>query len=112
MISIVPFLFPLLVWLGRLGTGKTTQGQGMSKGEAIATMALEWLPLTVYRTWLNAQLKVPWYYLFTHPLAGAIFTGILGQSSWRVLTRKGVDWRGRQYHDKKPVSTNRVGEKV
>lgn len=113
MISIVPFVFPLLVWLGRLGTGKAAQDSrvGMSRGEAIATTALEWLPLAVYRTWLNAQLKVPWYYLFTHPLAGAIFTAILGQSSWRVLTRKGVDWRGRQYHDGKS-SMERVKESV
>jgi hypothetical protein len=28
-----------------------------------------------------------------------MFEGILAQSAWRVLTHKGVDWRGRQYYN-------------
>lgn len=38
---------------------------------------------------------------FTHPLAGAVFEGILAQSTWRVLGHKGVDWRGRNYYQQK-----------
>jgi chlorobactene glucosyltransferase len=57
------------------------------------------LPLLSYRVWLNNQLRVPWYYAFTHPIAGAFFEGILGQSMWRVITKRGVDWRGRMYHN-------------
>jgi len=34
----------------------------------------------------DKELDVPWYYAFTHPLAGAIFEGIIAQSAWRVLT--------------------------
>jgi chlorobactene glucosyltransferase len=56
-------------------------------------------PLLAYRTWLNRRMQVPWYYSFTHPIAGAVFGGILGQSMWRVLTGQGVDWRGRAYHN-------------
>jgi chlorobactene glucosyltransferase len=59
---------------------------------------LELGPLLAYRMWLNGAMQVPWYYAFTHPLAGALFEGILAQSTWRVLTRKGVDWRGRTYY--------------
>ncbi|HAH00601.1 MAG TPA: hypothetical protein DCL75_17510, partial [Ktedonobacter sp.] len=51
-----------------------------------------------YRIWMDKNLRVPWYYAFTHPLAGALFEGILAQSTWRVLTHRGVDWRGRQYY--------------
>jgi chlorobactene glucosyltransferase len=56
------------------------------------------VPLLTYRLWMDKQLKVPWYYAFTHPLAGALFEAILAQSTWRVLTHKGVEWRGRQYY--------------
>ncbi len=87
MISIVPFLLPLYAKL--VGT--------ISKNEANAATVLEMVPLLAYRFWLNRQLNVPWYYAFTHPLAGTVFTGILGQSSWRVLSKRGVDWKGRNY---------------
>jgi chlorobactene glucosyltransferase len=93
MISIVPFLLPLFTFL----TGGRKRS-GISARETALAALLELVPLFAYRTWLNSMLRVPWYYIVTHPLAGVIFTGILGQSSWRVLTGKGVDWRGRQYH--------------
>jgi chlorobactene glucosyltransferase len=96
MITIVPFLLPLLVRLTR-----TKRGKEISTGEANMAMALEVTSVLAYRLWLNRQMAVPWYYAFMQPLAGAIFDGILGQSAWRVLTRKGVDWRGRQYHNGK-----------
>jgi hypothetical protein len=67
-------------------------------------MGLEVSSLLAYRSWLNKQIDVPWYYAFTQPLAALIFDGILGQSIWRILTHKGVDWRGRQYHNEKKDS--------
>lgn len=94
MISIVPFLLPLLARLFR-----TSRSAGIPAREVALATSLELAPLISYRTWLNRQLHVPWYYSLTHPLAGAIFEGILGQSMWRVITKRGVDWRGRQYHD-------------
>ena len=51
----------------------------------------------LYRAKLNRDLGVPLRYIWTHPLAAAIFTGILARSAWRVLTRQGVTWRGRTY---------------
>jgi chlorobactene glucosyltransferase len=86
MVSILPFLLPL-IRLSRRG-----------KGEASLLTLLELGPLLTYRIWINDALDVPWYYAFTHPLAGAVFAGILAQSTWRVLTGKGVDWRGRVYY--------------
>ncbi len=94
IITIVPFLLPLLARLTRF-----RHGSGISATEATAASIVELVPLFSYRLWLNRMLQVPWYYIFTHPLAGAIFEGILGESTWRVLTRQGVDWRGRQYSD-------------
>jgi chlorobactene glucosyltransferase len=89
MITIVPFLLPLL---GR-------RKWGIRPREAATATALELAILFPYRIWLNRQTGAPWYYALTHWLGGAIFTGILGQSTWRILTRTGVDWRGREYHN-------------
>ena len=101
--SIIPFVLPLLAWLTR-----KSEAKGISKTEANVATALELTPLLAYRVWLNRQLKVPLYYVLTHPLAGAVFEGILAESTWRVLTKRGVDWRGRQYHDgrKEPSNTS------
>lgn len=93
MISIVPFLLPLLALFS--GTKKS----GISQTEIQLAATAELVPLLAYRTWLNKELEVPWRYTLTHPLAGAIFEGILCQSAWRVLTHKGVDWRGRRYYE-------------
>ena len=96
MITILPFLLPLFAGLTR-----ALHEGGIGQTEALAATALELTPLLAYRTWLNKQLRVPWYYSLLHPLAGVIFEGILAQSSWRVLTGAGVDWRGRQYHNER-----------
>jgi chlorobactene glucosyltransferase len=92
MISIVPFLLPLL---GRSRT--IQQAVHITSAEATIAGTLEVSSVLVYRKWVDQWLNVPWYYAFTHPLAGALFDTILAQSTWRILTRKGVDWRGRQY---------------
>lgn len=103
MITIVPFLLPLLARLTR-----ARDGSGIGSTEATTASVVELLPLLSYRLWLNNMLRVPWYYAFTHPLAGVIFEGILGESTWRVLTHKGIDWRGRQYRDGKVSGPNAV----
>jgi len=94
IISILPFLLPLLARLTR-----TRHYGGIGPTEALAATGLELTSLLAYRTWLNKQLRVPWRYSLLHPLAGAILEGILAQSSWRILTGSGVDWRGRIYYN-------------
>jgi chlorobactene glucosyltransferase len=98
IISVAPFLLPLFAWFTR----KQRVGR-ISAREANVAMGLEVLSLLAYRRWLNRQLDVPWYYALTQPLAALIFDGILGQSVWRILTRQGVDWRGRAYHNENGV---------
>ncbi len=98
MISIVPFLLPVYALYSSL-TRRKGKNQMVGVAEATAAASLELSSLLAYRFWLDRQLRVPWYYAFTHPLAGAIFEGILGESMWRILTKRGVDWRGRQYYD-------------
>lgn len=51
-----------------------------------------------YRARVQRGMAVPFRYAWTQPLAGAIFTGILIRSFWRVATGRGVVWRGRTIH--------------
>lgn len=95
--TIFPFLLPLLALLA-WRRGSRQKQQAVTPVEITAAATLGLAPLLAYRAWVNKNMGVPWYYAFTHPLAGAVFAGILGQSTWRVLTGKGVDWRGRQYY--------------
>jgi chlorobactene glucosyltransferase len=100
MISIVPFLLPLMLWMRKLVPGRRQDTGSISTTEIGAATLLELMPLLAYKRWVDKELRVPWYYAFTFPLAGALFEGILAQSTWRILTGKGVDWRGRQYYNK------------
>lgn len=93
-VTLVPFLLPLLLVLPGL-----SRRWHLSSFFVLSLSALELAPLLAYRLWEDRELKLPWYYAFTHPLAGAIFEGLLASSTWRILTRRGVDWRGRSYYD-------------
>ncbi|WIG57746.1 MAG: Glycosyl transferase, family 2 [Ktedonobacterales bacterium] len=83
--TIVPF------FLG-LGGLLTRRKDAALAGGLAASAAL------AYRAWLDRKLAVPPRYVWTQPLAGAIFTGILARSFWRSRTGRGVTWRGRTYH--------------
>ncbi len=99
MVSIAPFLLPVLCWaLNRFSAFKR---RPIAPSEVALATLLELAPLLSYRGWVNKELDVPWYYALTHPLAGAIFEGIVAQSAWRVLTHRGVDWSGRKYYSEK-----------
>jgi chlorobactene glucosyltransferase len=100
MVTIIPFFLPLYA---RLMHGYNKKFR-VSAREVNIAASIELAPLLAYRIWLNRKMNVPWYYAFTHPLAGAVFVGILGQSMWRIVTRRGVDWRGRHYHNERAVN--------
>ncbi len=97
MVAILPFLLPLWSWLTRCLPRPAGARTAPSAGEAAVLSLLELGPLLLYRRWLDRELNVPWYYGLTHPLAGLLFTGILAQSTWRIVTGRGVDWSGRNY---------------
>jgi chlorobactene glucosyltransferase len=94
-VTIVPFLLPFIALLALL---RKKPVFGLSARELAAAALIELAPLLAYRAWEDQEIEVPWYYAFTHPLAGAVFEGILAQSTWQVLTRQGVEWRGRRYY--------------
>src|SRR2546421_9244617 len=83
VVSIVPFLLPLL------GLVNGRKKRRISSTEVEAAGLLEMGAALAYRWWMDKQLGVPWYYAFTSPLAATLFGGILAQSAWNILTRKG-----------------------
>jgi chlorobactene glucosyltransferase len=95
MVAIVPFLLPLVAWISRR---QAVRGKVITSSEISAATLLELGPLLAYHMSIDKELKVPWYYAFAYPLAAFLFEGILAQSAWRVLLRKGIDWRGRRYY--------------
>jgi chlorobactene glucosyltransferase len=94
-VTIVPFLLPLLA-LSVLLRKKPVFG--LSAGEIAAAALVGLAPVLAYRACEDQEVGVPWYYALTHPLASAVFEGILAQSTWQVLTHQGVEWRGRRYY--------------
>jgi chlorobactene glucosyltransferase len=84
LVTIVPFALALI--------GALTGRRQIAAAGGTATVAA-----LAYRAWLQHEMHVPWRYVWTMPLAGAIFTGILGHGFWRSLTRRGVEWKGRSY---------------
>jgi chlorobactene glucosyltransferase len=95
MVAIVPFILPFLAWFARRTPARSGR---VTPAELSLASVLELSSVLSYRRWLDHNLDIPWYYAFTYPLAAALFTGILGESAWRVLTHKGVDWSGRIYY--------------
>lgn len=91
LVAIAPFVLLLTGWF---------MPARRERDEINLAAAAELASLLAYRGWLDRMVGVPWYYALTHPVAGAIFEGILAQSAWRVITHQGVDWRGRQYYGK------------
>jgi hypothetical protein len=79
---IVPFLLPIAGLLRRNRT------EALAGGVALTSVL-------AYRSWLDGEMRIPSRYAWTHPLAAAIFTGILARSFWRKLSGRGVTWRGR-----------------
>ena len=95
MVAIVPFLLPLAAWISRYKFGR---GSLITSSEIGAATLLELGPVLSYHISIDKELEVPWYYAFAYPLAASLFECILAESAWRVLRRKGIDWRGRQYY--------------
>lgn len=94
MVAIVPFLLPLIIWIA----SRFVREKPLTASEIGAATLLELGPLLSYHVSIDKELHVPWYYAFAYPLAASFFECILAESAWRVLRRKGIDWRGRQYY--------------
>jgi chlorobactene glucosyltransferase len=74
-------------------------GGWMAIGVMIESL-LFWSYLIRARTRVAINMEIsPWYALTT-PLGAGMFGAMMFTSAWRVITRKGVTWKGRVYASK------------
>jgi chlorobactene glucosyltransferase len=66
------------------------------------TVTLEALTLWAYLIYARArtasQMAIPSWYAWTTPLGAAVFAAMMFASAWKVISGKGVTWKGRVYH--------------
>lgn len=83
------WLVSALIWLGVAG------------GWLPVIVALEalllWAYLLYYRLQACRAFSIPGWYAFTLPLGALIFTAMMFASAFKVLSGRGVTWKGRRY---------------
>lgn len=57
-----------------------------------------WLLQIAIFALINSRCEVPMRYALTMPLGFAMFDAVLLNSAWRILTRRGVTWKGRNIY--------------
>lgn len=87
-------LWPLLGFIWYL------QGGGLLALSVVAKSLLLWAIVIYARARVAVGMGIsPWYAL-TLPLGAAVFAAMMFTSTWRVLSGKGVTWKGRMYAPK------------
>ena len=84
-------LWPLLgfIWYLQSGGGLAL---------AVTAMALILWAIVIYaRSRVSIGMGISPWYSFTLPLGAAVFAAMMLTSTWRVLSGKGVTWKGRIY---------------
>lgn len=89
--SIVLPLWPLLgaLWY-------SNGGGWVAMGVIVEATAL-WAYLIYMRAKVAVKMDIPPAYALTTPPGAAVFGAMMLASAWRVITRKGVIWKGRTY---------------
>jgi hypothetical protein len=87
-------LWPLLALTWYLNGG------GWMALAVIIEALLLWAYLLSIRARVAVNMKIsPWYAL-TIPLGAGVFGAMMFTSAWRVMTKRGVTWKGRVYASK------------
>lgn len=63
----------------------------------IAEALLLWGSLIHIRAVIAQSMGISRWYALTTPLGAAVFSAMMLSSSWKVLSRRGVTWKGRKY---------------
>ncbi|MBN2388748.1 MAG: glycosyltransferase [Anaerolineales bacterium] len=81
-------------WLG----GITLFGAGPGAGALVAAEAAAlWATLIFWRILVLKDMHLPGGYALTVPLGAAVFAAMMFASTWKVLSGRGVTWKGRRY---------------
>jgi chlorobactene glucosyltransferase len=72
-------------------------GGGLPAGIVLLQASLAWAFLLSLRALAARAFNISLLYAFTLPLGALIFTGMMFASAYKVLSGKGVTWKGRTY---------------
>ena len=75
-------------------------GGGWKAILVILESALLWVFLIWTRTRVAKKMEISRWYAFTTPLGAAVFAAMMLTSAFRVVSGKGVSWKGRMYAPK------------
>ncbi len=64
----------------------------------IVEALLVWAALLYARASVAHAMGIPRWYALTLPLGAAVFSTMMVVSAWKVVSGRGVTWRGRSYH--------------
>jgi chlorobactene glucosyltransferase len=78
-----------LIWLG--------VGGGILAVIVAAEAALLWGFLVFWRKLACRRMGIPAWYALSTPLGSGVFAAMMIASAWKVLSRRGVTWKGRRY---------------
>ncbi len=63
----------------------------------LAEALLLWGALLYWRIRTNREIDIPLWYALTAPLGAGIFAAMMFTSAFKVISGKGVTWKGRNY---------------
>ena len=87
-------VWPLLGLLWYAGGG------GWLAATVITMSLILWIFLLAVRARAAKAMGIPLWYAFTTPLGTGVFAAMMLSSAWKVLSGKGVTWKGRTYSPK------------
>lgn len=91
---VAAFFLPIWPFTGILWYLK---GGGWMAGGVILQSMLLWVLLIYERAQVAKKLEISSWYAFTTPLGAGVFAAMMLASTWKVVSGKGVTWKGRVY---------------
>jgi chlorobactene glucosyltransferase len=92
---VAALVLPLWPLLGALWS---LNGGGWMAWTATLEALTLWAYLIYARARTASQMAIPSWYAWTTPLGAAVFAAMMFASAWKVISGKGVTWKGRVYH--------------
>jgi len=73
------------------------KGGGWMATVVISESLLLWAYVIYVRVIIARKMEISPWYAFTTPLGAGVFGAMMFTSAWKVISRKGVTWKGRVY---------------
>ncbi len=96
MLALIAALF-LPIW-PLLGSYWAFKGGGGMSLAVIFESILMWGYLILIRARVARGMNISGWYALTTPLGAGVFAAMMLTSAWKVISGKGVVWKGRTYH--------------